>query len=161
MKLWPLLLLSLLAPARAQTERPVLVVDWSVPTEHVAVQAWRPKLVRWLQHYTRLMQLQQWDTIWVSFVDLEDPTWLATTSVFGGKQQAQIAFDLEVVATESEPWRVVVHELLHIKTFAPHSLGLHLISLCPESEDREFVMNVMEGFVVELTRLPVWKEPPK
>src|SRR3990167_116517 len=111
-RLLPILLLLFSSPLAAQRVR----VRDGMPPDHIVVQ--------WVRYYSVIMELEGW-SITVGEIDFPDSTgWIAGTNIQITKKAAQASFDLPLVFVEAEPWRVVVHELLHIKTAMPTGLIL-------------------------------------
>jgi len=125
-----------------------------VEPKYAAMQA---ELIAYTRYYGGLLGLGQW-TIEIRLDSLPGD-FLANTLSQPKIYQALTIFDPENVAQEREPWRVVLHELLHIVTAQIHGFSFRLAG--DDDQARTLVQYMFEDLVQRMAIWPVWPKPPK
>lgn len=144
-----LLLCLAMLPVAARAQQ--LQVE-TPPPEQAALAA---QLLAWTRFYTTLIDLQEW-TITLRIDSLTDGI-LANTMSNPNRKIALIQIDPRVT-TDSEPWRVILHELIHVVTAQPHLLAWNLAGM--NEEARGVVQYIFEDTVQRISFWPVWPKPP-
>lgn len=113
-------------------------------------------LLRWTDYYADdVFGLHTWRIV-VTFEPLEGNV-SARTSLNLTYRIAQTQMDLTKLALESEAWRTVLHEVLHIRLGEMSALMLTLASGTPGAEAA--VLSALEAAVTDLSMAAVWKRP--
>lgn len=115
------------------------------------------QIARWTRFYGGLLKLEAW-TIEVQVASLATDNLATSRNIRLGELHAVQVYDVKQLMEEREPWRVVVHELLHLSVAPQHALALELAG-----DDRSlemYVNYVFEDLVRRLTALSVWPKPP-
>ena len=111
----------------------------------------------WERYYAQLLHLDAW-TITIRFDSLP-PGFLANTLSHPATKRALTTFDPWQIASEGEPWRVVLHELLHIASAQIHGFAQQLAR--GDDEAQTLVQYMFEDLVQRMAVWPVWPKPRK
>lgn len=146
-----IVLLGLLLPLSGRAQQ--ILYDPAASTQ--APGRLGSNLLRWTQDYATALNLQGW-RIAVAFDTL--PTGTVARSQFNLIYRiAVVRYDLKQMASDSEPWRSTVHEMLHLRLAELTAVIGYLAK--DDSAAFHIGMNGIESAVVDLSMATVWKKP--
>jgi len=118
-------------------------------------------VLKWSSEFAEQLNMQGWKII-IRFNPIDTSAVRTRAAATGYNIPYRIVFitvDLDVLRQDSEPWRVVLHEILHGKTVIATDNIIGALDLPPDHHLRFYVMAQIESMVVDISMATPWQKP--